>query len=51
MEPRRGEKKKKKKMMKSKKVWISMIFGMDFTWKARIFWFLWISRDFYEFQT
>ena len=24
---------------RAKKVWIFMIFGMDFTWKARILWF------------
>ena len=42
-----GEGKKKKKRREEEReikkvwilVWISMIFGMDFTWKARILWF------------
>ena len=44
-EKRRGEeeeekkKKRREEERKIKKVWISMIFGMDFTWKARILWF------------
>ena len=47
----RKDKKRKKKERPRRKVWISMIFGMDFKWKARILWFCMISRDFYEFQT
>ena len=35
----RREKKRKKKERPRRKVWISMIFGIDFKWKARILWF------------
>ena len=36
---RRREGKRKKKERPRRKVWISMIFGMDFKWKAKILWF------------
>ena len=36
---RRREGKRKKKERPRRKVCISMIFGMDFKWKARILWF------------
>ena len=39
MKAKRRREGKRKKRKEPRKVWISMIFGMDFTWKARILWF------------
>ena len=36
---RRREEQEERSVCKRYKVWISMIFGMDFTWKGWILWF------------
>ena len=39
MENKGRKRKRREEEGDQAKVWISMIFGMDFTWKVRILWF------------